>query len=301
MVEFLILKAAANLDLKDKSGLTAHDWAVKKGHEDVAKFIGGLQGISTSAVAKKATRKGKLQLEASQPLAVVVLFSEGGRKQADLEKFFAGLKISYIELSEKRSCANLKFQNSDDYFEALTMNDLKWDGGQHNLVIRPTRIKRPDTRPVVLKRKSRAQPDPRISEYITASKKEWSTRTFQKCVKQGQEVQLRDFDGATPLHWASHRNNLSLVQLLIDNGAKVNVKTNSQCTPLHFAATADCPQVIEHLVQKKANLEEKNDRGETPLHLASRLNQIDNVRVLLQNGAYVDAMNNRKQTPLRVK
>jgi hypothetical protein len=81
--------------------------------------------------------------------------------------------------------------------------------------------------------------------------------TVKRMLENGADVEEKDDDGMTCLHWAvksQHRNGLEKVRVLLAHGAK---------------------------------LEAKNSKGETPLRL-SILGKIEVMRCLLENGAKVD-------------
>lgn len=45
-------------------------------------------------------------------------------------------------------------------------------------------------------------------------------------LKYGADINLRSSDGRTPLHWAAFRNNIPMLQFLIDNGADITLEDN---------------------------------------------------------------------------
>ena len=52
---------------------------------------------------------------------------------------------------------------------------------------------------------------------------------------RGAEVNGKDKDGRTPLHYAAHYGHANIAALLLDRGAEVNGKTKDGWTPLEFA------------------------------------------------------------------
>jgi len=59
--------------------------------------------------------------------------------------------------------------------------------------------------------------------------------SVQAYLDAGVNINARDSNGWTPLHWAASEDYDQIVKLLIDNGAKINVKDDLGDTPLDFA------------------------------------------------------------------
>ena len=52
-------------------------------------------------------------------------------------------------------------------------------------------------------------------------------------LEKGADVNAKNNDGWTPLHWASENGHEAIVSLLLEKGADVNAKDNDGETPLH--------------------------------------------------------------------
>ncbi|RIS72923.1 ankyrin repeat domain-containing protein [Mycobacteroides abscessus] len=61
---------------------------------------------------------------------------------------------------------------------------------------------------------------------------------------------------------------LANCERLIANGADVNAREAENWTPLHFAARTDSPEVVRLLLDSGADINAINGRGETPITLA---------------------------------
>ena len=61
-------------------------------------------------------------------------------------------------------------------------------------------------------------------------------RHGQALIKAGAQINIRDKNGATPLHWCSWNNDEAGMQVLLEAGADVDVKDYDGKTPLHDAA-----------------------------------------------------------------
>src|SRR5262245_47893249 len=123
-----------------------------------------------------------------------------------------------------------------------------------------------------------------------------------------QEGQLR---GATPLHWAAHRNAVELCERLIQLGADVNDSaTDWWRTPLAWAADAGSAEAVELLLRHGADVHQDAVVGTTALHAVAMGGSSRGSRnadayrrtaeILVAHGANVNrrATGHRGQTPL---
>lgn len=79
-----------------------------------------------------------------------------------------------------------------------------------------------------------------------------------------QQGQLR---GASPLHWAAHRNAVELCERLIQYGADINDSaTDWWLTPLAWAADAGSADAVELLLKHGADVNQNAVVGTTALH-----------------------------------
>ncbi len=67
-------------------------------------------------------------------------------------------------------------------------------------------------------------------------------------LEQQVDVNASQPDGATPLHWAAHRDDLETAQLLIGAGADVNAVNDYGVTVLSLASTNGSPGMVERLL-----------------------------------------------------
>ena len=108
-------------------------------------------------------------------------------------------------------------------------------------------------------------------------------------LKQGVDVNMRQPDGATALHWAAHRDDVETAGLLIQAGAQVNVTNDYQVTPLALACPNRNLAMVETLLKAGANPNSALSSGETALMTAARTGSTDVVAALLARGADVNA------------
>lgn len=103
--------------------------------------------------------------------------------------------------------------------------------------------------------------------------------------------------GDTPLHFASSQR---MVEYLLSQGASVNVKAFDGDTPLHNAALKGNTGVARALLQNGASVSAKSRTGQTPLHCAARNGSCEMVKLLVSKGADVNCRDNSGSTPLQV-
>ncbi len=117
-------------------------------------------------------------------------------------------------------------------------------------------------------------------------------------LKKGVDVNAREADGATALHWASYRDDLESADLLIRAGARVNAANDLGATPLWTASLNGSAAMVRRLLQGGADPHLALVLGETPLMVASRSGNPDVVEQLLAKGARVNARAARGQNAL---
>ena len=121
----------------------------------------------------------------------------------------------------------------------------------------------------------------------------------------GADVDARDGGGGTPLHVAAnYSDKLAVSKVLLAAGADVNARDSNWNTPLHELARFNHPlgdqsvELARILIDAGANVETRQRHGNTPLHYAARREEIPIVEVLLEAGADVHARNDDGETPL---
>ena len=118
-------------------------------------------------------------------------------------------------------------------------------------------------------------------------------------IDAGTDVNARQGDGATALHWAVHRNNLAAARLLLDAGADANAANDLDATPLWLAGENGSPRMTDLLLDAGAEPNATLAIGETPLMIAARSGAAETVALLLDAGANPNAAEReRDQTAL---
>ena len=129
------------------------------------------------------------------------------------------------------------------------------------------------------------QPDIRLPEAV----KSGNTLEVKKLLRTHVEVDSREGDGSTALHWAVTTDNLALAELLIAAHANVNAETRlAALTPLHLACQMGGAPMIDLLIQHGALINKPNSLGTTPLMMAAASGSVPAVTTLLNYGADVN-------------
>ena len=104
---------------------------------------------------------------------------------------------------------------------------------------------------------------------IVRAAKKGDTKTVKSLLNKDKSLLFaRDKDGLTPLHCASWKGHVGLVEFLIDAGADINNHNDNAhwgTTPLHAAAHGNQKEVATVLIRRGADLNAKNLNGRTPL------------------------------------
>jgi ankyrin repeat protein len=123
-----------------------------------------------------------------------------------------------------------------------------------------------------------------------------AVRTF---LAQRVDVNAREFDGTTPLHWAVYEDDLEIAELLVRAGADVKATNRYGVTPLSPACVNGNAGIIDMLLKAGADPNTRLPEGETVLMAAARTGKVDAVKLLLGAGADMNAReSSREQTAL---
>ena len=99
------------------------------------------------------------------------------------------------------------------------------------------------------------------------------------------DVNARQVDGMTALHWAAYHDDTALVRRLVEAGADVHAANRYGVTPLSLAAENANVAMVERLLGAGADPNTTLPGGETVLMTAARTGRVGAVRALLAAGA----------------
>ena len=112
-------------------------------------------------------------------------------------------------------------------------------------------------------------------------------------VGQRVDVNVREVDGTTALHWAVRADDADMATSLMRAGAAANVANRYGVTPLLLAATNGNATLIDALVKAGADPNAALPEGQTVLMAASRTGKAAAVTALLARGADANAHEGR--------
>ena len=91
---------------------------------------------------------------------------------------------------------------------------------------------------------------------------------------------------STPLHWATRQGHLSMVVLLMKHGADPTLRDGEGCSAIHLAAQFGYTPIVAFLLAKGVSPDIQDRSGMTPLIWAcARVHSPDPARLLLTFGA----------------
>ena len=115
--------------------------------------------------------------------------------------------------------------------------------------------------------------------------KDHDHETVRALLTQKVDVNAREGDGATALHWAVERDDLETIEALLGAGADVNAANDYGVTPISLACTNRNATVVKKLLVAGADPNAATSMGETALMTCARTSSADAVAALFDHGA----------------
>lgn len=122
-----------------------------------------------------------------------------------------------------------------------------------------------------------------------------SVASLEQLLNAGSPLRALDDLGNSALHWAAFNTHLPISQWLIGQKLAAKLENRNGNTPLHLAARFNAnPDVLEALLLAGASANAAADYGIRPIHLAARYspNKAATIPILLEYGADIEAKNN---------
>ncbi|XP_027865688.1 B-cell lymphoma 3 protein [Xiphophorus couchianus] len=114
-------------------------------------------------------------------------------------------------------------------------------------------------------------------------------------------LEIRNFEGLSPLHLAVLQGHKNLAKMLLDAGADINVMDiKSGQSPLMHAVESNNADMVHFLIENGCDVNSQSYSRNTALHIACGRGQVDTVRLLLKSGADSSLKNYHNDTPVMV-
>lgn len=125
---------------------------------------------------------------------------------------------------------------------------------------------------------------------------------FERCkhlIENGFDVNRRDAENVTLLHWAAINNRRDLVKYYIGKGSLVDaIGGDLQSTPLHWATRQGHIAMVILLMQHRADPSLMDGEGSNCLHLAAQFGHTSIAAYLVAKGQEINAPDINGMTPL---
>jgi ankyrin repeat protein len=123
-------------------------------------------------------------------------------------------------------------------------------------------------------------------------------------LKNGANVNITNTNGYTPLYIAIEKERPDIVELLLKNGAKISFESKPYTTPIHYIAIYKYNKIgvelLNVFIENKVNINEQDINGYTPLHIASTNNNYEIANVLIENNDNLDIKTDSGKTALDI-
>jgi ankyrin repeat protein len=126
-----------------------------------------------------------------------------------------------------------------------------------------------------------------VPPLVDAAKRD-DVQVVAALIKAHADVNVRQPDGATALHWAAHHDDLPLASMLLAAGARPGAADDTGTTPLFLACMNRSRAMVTLLLDRKADPNAALATGETALMTCARTGNADTVRALVAHGADVN-------------
>lgn len=106
-----------------------------------------------------------------------------------------------------------------------------------------------------------------------------------------------DESGNTPLVWAADSGQRRVVEFLVRNGVDLNVRGYFGATAVSRAANRGRSEVLKLLVEAGADKDIANDKMQYPLHFAAYKQKMEAVEILLASGVGLRSLDRKGRVP----
>lgn len=215
-------------------------------------------------------------------VAILISFEMGALFENEMDKIYASKfdMDALREVQQRGGTAPPRIDASVDTDFLLDEADL-----EGTCCAPPPGWSRPhpsDTMEDILKRqafiqegfkKSKKKFDKRMksNELLNLVRRKVTPESIEKLLGQNADINVRDAEQKTPLHWAASEAHSEVVQTLIHNGADIHAQDYTGATPLHAVVKYATPRLNERreiigiLIDEGASIYARDYQGRTVL------------------------------------
>lgn len=106
--------------------------------------------------------------------------------------------------------------------------------------------------------------------------------SIEKFHRAGADLDIRDHDGWTPVHWAVRHCHIDVIETLARCGANLEIQSSLGTTPLTYALVRHQYQAFRYLLERGCNYAVRTQSGTSLLHFAARDADINTLQYLQQ-------------------
>lgn len=115
----------------------------------------------------------------------------------------------------------------------------------------------------------------------------YSLQSIQHLIFHNADLSLKNKQDLTPLYLACHQQNDDVIRYLIHQGALEKELEKNNQTVLHTAVWKDNLEMVQFLVENRwVSVSQKDGQGRTPLYLSATLGHLEIVEFFLQKGVF---------------
>jgi ankyrin repeat protein len=256
----LLLERGADVNARRKDGRTSLHWAALKGRVEVARFL-----LDHGANANMASDTGSTALH---------MVSEGEYDSQEQGVSTARLLLERgvdVNAQEKDGWTSLHYAAFKGRVEVAQL--LLDHGAKANMET--------DEGESVLHIVSQGEYD----------LKEQGVGIARLSLERGVDVNAREKDGWTSLHWAAFKGRVEVAQFLLDHGANANMETANGESALHMVSRGEYGSeehgigIARLLLGRGLDVNARRKDGWTSLHCAAFKGRVEVAQFLLDHGA----------------
>lgn len=125
----------------------------------------------------------------------------------------------------------------------------------------------------------------------------WYPEIVEYLLEKGADVNVKNLEGETPLHYAVGSDSTRIVAILCENGANVNLKNKQGVTPVVKAVQRQKSDALDIMLKYKADLSIADNDGKTALHYAAIAGNGKMAEYLVSKGPDINAKDNNGHGP----